>query len=761
MDADRWRRIDALFDSASQMDGRERERFLGRLRAGEPELCTEVESLLAASAVGDSRIDDIVAAQASGALAARRASREQPEIIGSYRVLSVLGEGGLSTVYLAERADDEYRAVVAIKVSRRGLTSGEVERRLVQERQILANVEHPNIARLLDGGTTELGQAYFVMEYIDGETIDSHCDHQRLTLGQRLELFCKVCDAVDHAHRRLVVHRDIKPSNIVVSREGEPKLLDFGIAKLLTSDFSGVEPLETATGLRLMTPEYASPEQVRGLPLTTGSDVYSLGVVLYRLLTGALPYRFESLRPLELDRVINEQSPTAPSLAIGHSPPVLEELAQERSTTPQRLRRDLAGDLDSIALMALRKEPHRRYASAEQLASDIRRHLESLPIRARRDSRSYRVRRFVRRHTAAVGLAGALLLALLGGMVATTVAGLRARENLAESEQVSRFLVELFEAPDPSHSRGDEPTARELLDRGSRRIDLELEHQPALRQRLMVTMGRAYGSLGEHVRAREILEQVLARRQRQLGSHDPLVAVSLRDVARVMMAQGDRAGALERLTEALEIHRQREPRSLETAATLYLLAGMTQHEGDGARAAVLHEEALALRRKLLPPVHPLVLESLHGRSEALYAQGDLEQAESFSRLALAGRRRVLGNDHPDVALTLNNLAVVLYAKGEFEGATEVIEEVVEIRRRLYGEEHWLMAQSYGNLAGVLVAGGRASEATGYYQRALDLSRALLGEEHPYVASFTRGLDRARKAAAGEELQRPATGSRGR
>ena len=448
-----------LFERALAADPGERAAVLDG--CGDPAVRREVESLLAADE------------QAGGFLELPQPGADPGDPrIGPYRLVRALGEGEVSTVHLAVRDDDAYHQRVAIKLIRPGMDSRQILQRFRQERQILASLSHPSIARLLDGGSTPAGQPYFVMEYVDGEPLDVHCEHHQLPVVRRLELFARVCQAVHFAHRNLVVHRDLKPSNILVDADGTPKLLDFGIAKLVGPD-SGlgraevpVEP--TATVARLMTPHYASPEQVQGRPVSTASDVYSLGVILYKLLTGRRPYELASLALSDIERVVCEAAPPPPS-----------QLARGR----------LPRDLDNIVRMAMRKEPERRYASAQELADDVRRCLERRPVVARRDTLGYRVSSFVRRNTGAVVAAAVIGLSVLGGAVATTwqwrqavAERTRAEAQRRTAEQTLGFVVELFKVPG-SGVAAHEVTAQQVLDRGATRLRDDSGTRPRSAQR--------------------------------------------------------------------------------------------------------------------------------------------------------------------------------------------------------------------------------------------------------------------------------------
>jgi serine/threonine-protein kinase len=482
----RWRQADRILDEAVDLPPSERLAFI-RERCGEDlELRELVERLLARC---DNDDDELTPGGAlAGALAGaleldlERDTRLEGSRVGRYRVLRELGRGGMAMVYLAERADGEFRQLAALKLMQPGTDSGHMIERFHRERQILADARHPNIARLLDAGVSEDGRPYLAMEYIEGEPIDSFCDLRRLSVNQRLWLFLEVARAVDHAHRNLVVHRDIKPSNILVTADGDVKLLDFGIAKLLEDGPGDV----TRTHLRAMTPAFASPEQIEGGPITTATDIYQLGMLLYLLLAGGWPYPRGTGSDAAMMLAICREPPIRPSTAAagrggvetvpGGPGSTIAEIATRRATSPGRLRRELAGDLDTIVLTALRKEPQRRYGTAAQLIGDVERYLEGRTISARPDTVRYRLRTFVRRHTAATATATASL-ALVVGLVAFYTHRVGAERDHARLEaskagEVADFLTRLFQVSAPTRSRGESVTARELLDRGADRIDL-------------------------------------------------------------------------------------------------------------------------------------------------------------------------------------------------------------------------------------------------------------------------------------------------
>ena len=454
MAADRWRRIESLFDEAAALPAGERAAFLSSACGEDLDLKGEVESLLAADEQAAEFLQRpaVVSAAAPPSPLSSLVGRR----VGHYEVEGRIGEGGMSTVYLAVRADDAYQQKVALKVLGYGADRSDLSARFRAERQILASLDHPGIARLLDGGSTEDGRPYLVMEYIQGVPLDKYCDQHRLGLEARVDLVRQVCAAVQYAHQNLVVHRDIKPSNILVTADGVPRLLDFGIAKLLEGTELPGTIEATMTGQRLMTPQYASPEQVEGGAITTATDVYSLGVLLYVLLTGHLPYRLQGTSSDALQRAVVEQDPERPSTAVGRG----EGSPEARGLRPQQLRRKLRGDLDNIVMVALRKEPSRRYASVALLSEDLRRYREHLPVAAQPDTLAYRMRKFVGRHKAGVGAVAvglAMILGLTAMMTVQAVRLTRQRDEIragATRPWLTHFLEQVFGGPIPAKPAG-------------------------------------------------------------------------------------------------------------------------------------------------------------------------------------------------------------------------------------------------------------------------------------------------------------------
>jgi tetratricopeptide (TPR) repeat protein len=670
---------------------------------------------------------------------------------GAYRLVEHIASGGMGVVYLAERDDGQVRHQAAVKILRRGLDAEDQIRRFTSERQILASLEHPNIARLIDAGITTDNRPYFVMEYVPGEPIDRYCDKRKLSVRDRVALMRDVARAVEHAHRNLIVHRDLKPNNILVTDDGQVKLLDFGIAKLLDAEHDDATSM-TAPGIRLMTPGYASPEQMTGARITTATDVYVLGLLLYELLTGTRAQDTEGRSIPEIEKLIVEGVIPKPSDAITRigeettDRPPITAVADDRGTTPARLKRLLRGDLDRIVGMAVRKEPERRYPSAAAFADDLDRYLRGKPVLARGDAISYKVGKFLRRRWPAVVVA-AMFLALLVTyavtmtMQARQIAAERDRAQLAQAkaEEVTAFLMRMFQASDPSETGGDEVTARELLARGLARVEA-LQDQPDVQAELLEVIGSVYQSLGKFNEARPLVERAVEIRRREYGEMHAEVGESLSRLGDIMTAQGKYSEARETLEKALAINEAVAGReSAATATSLHLLAAVLVDLGDPARGRELFEQALAIRQRVLKPEDPDIAESLSGLAYAASAMGDFEEMERRHSEALQLLRKAFGDRHPRVALALNNLAVAVDNPGRYEEAERLHRQALAMRREIFGDEHPSVATSLNNLTNVLQRQEKYAEAEPLLRQVVALRRKLLGDDHPSTGTSLNNL----------------------
>ncbi len=697
--------------------------------------------------------------------------------IGPYRVVRILGRGGMSTVYSAHEGDHGSDQMVAVKVVQSGFHSGDVLRRFIDEQWILGQLDHPNIARLFDGGTTEQGLPYFVMEAIDGLPIDAYCDRRRLTVRQRLGLFRRVCAAVHYAHQNLVVHRDIKPSNILVTEDGIPKLLDFGIAKVLRGGgATGCGEPTLTFHMRAMTPSYASPEQIRGQTITTASDIYSLGVLLYRLTTGRLPFHFPSHLPVDIDRVLRDTKPLLPSEAVLRREEGLDpqEVAAQRGVTAEKLSRRLRGDLDNMILMALRREPRRRYGSAEQLAEDLRRLSAGQPVSARPDVAVYRARKFLGRHKLGVLVAVAAMLLLLTIAVLSAVHVGRLRLERQQTEQVAEFLISLYEMSTPVSDEGDSIAASELLDRGARRVLDGEDLQPEVRATLLHNIGRGFTNLRLYHRAVPLFEEALASRRRAMGQEDSQTAATWFHLAVARWGAGEYQASDEAFAKALALERRRTADSTAVADILSGLFSLLHDSGDYQGAEKVARQALDIRQRKLGADHPKTAESkvllasllndleVYDEAERLYREalitlrrhgtaqelasaldglgillvvrGDPAAARSLVEEGMELRRASLGVAHPGFAESLSILAFVRQELGDLEAAEELQRQSLQVFRDHYPDGHLSISKAEYNLALILSERGTYAAAEALFRKALEAARRSFGEQNVRYAA---------------------------
>ena len=794
MSAESWRDVEAIFAEALPLAAGQRAALLDRRCSGRPDLRREVESLLASHAdlggfldagtVGDARPTSLPIDDYCGVT------------IGRYRLVERVAAGGMGVVYRGERADGEYAEQVAIKLLATSIHDADALRRFRTERQVLATLNHPDIVTLLDGGVSDGGQAYLVMTYVDGVPLVEYCTTRQLSLPDRLALFRRICAAVQHAHQNGVVHRDLKPANILVTSEGLPKVLDFGVAKLLDPTGVGVEATATSV-LRPMTPNYASPELLRGLPVTTASDVYALGMVLYEMLAGTRPYD-TSDKPLdEVIRLVVDTSPVRPSRA--------QPAAASR---PPYDLRALAGDLDAIVLRALAKTPDERYPSAAALADDLGRYLAGRPVDAREPSLGYVMRKLAARHTAAFTIASVAVLVIFGllglslwqARVARDERD-RARSEAAKAREVSAFLSNLFQGANPVQARGQALTARDLLDRGTAAIATQLKGQPDVQASLLLLMSEAYERIGVmptaldlaqqstalreqlpggaesveiaqslHLVGRTLrrlgrpadalapLERALSLRERLLGADDRSVALTLRELALARTDVGQ-PGAREMLERAIRIEERAAPGST-TLALLYNNLAITLHNSsdlDGAKTA--WERSLALYdaapdgggfAAALPLVNLGIL--MRGRE-------DFAAAETLFTRALAVDDKWLGPDNAGQAFVYACLGDLARAKGDYAEAHRQLSESLRIYAKTRPDNHFELAAPLTYLGETLLAEGRHGEAAAPIERALRIRERTNGPMHGAVADVLVPLARVRfetnRVDEGVELTRRA------
>ncbi|MGY1519128.1 tetratricopeptide repeat protein [Luteimonas sp. A482] len=705
-------RLRRLFEAALEVPDDARAAWLDRHAADAGERAA-LQRLLAADAGVDGALDLPVTERAArlgtcaGSDADAAVTGMVGQRIGQFRLVRLLGQGGMATVFLAEREGADFAQQVAVKLLRRGLYSDVEQRLFRRERRTLSLLSHPNIARLVDGGVTAAGIPFLVMECVDGVPITRHAFEQRLDLRARLRLFVVVCGAVAAAHRQLIVHRDIKPSNILVTAEGEVKLLDFGIAKLLDEDDGA-----TIAGAAALTPGYAAPEQYAGGPVSTATDVYALGVLLHELLLCRRPDGDASRRPscLAYDTGVDPAHLPLPRAALHHA---------------------LRGDLDNILLRALAPEPARRYPSAGALADDISRHLDALPVAAHPPSPGYRARKFVRRHRSAVTLAVVFALGLLASTGAALWQAREARlQAQAAEEQTQRavavrdLLVQLFENEQPGMARSALPDTATLLRRAAERSRDGMHHAPAVRVDMLVVIGRIHDRLSQYAQARSLLtEAVDAARQLPAKQHATL-GTALSQLGQLELSLKHHAAALRLFEEALAIQQAREPHGLDTAMTLHRRALAYSETARHAQALADYRAALALRTARLPAEHELLVASYGALGTAYSRAHRLQEAEHWQRRALAMARRIHGNVHEETARRLSNLGVTLFDLGQHAEAGRLFDEAVAIDRRVFSAPNAGAAPRLHNLGTLQLRLGQLDQGERSLRAALALGDVL-------------------------------------
>jgi tetratricopeptide (TPR) repeat protein len=760
--ARRHREARALFERLLDLPAAERAAALHAARADAPGAAADAEALLEAHGRADSLFDT------PAAVPLEPPPNLEGRLLGAYRLVRRVGEGGMGEVYEALRTDAAFDQRVAVKVIRGGAGSRALVERFQQERQILAALEHPGITRITGGGVTDEGSPYLVMDFVAGVPIDRHCRERGLGEAARLGLFERVCEAVRHAHHHLVVHRDIKPANILVTEGGGVKLLDFGIAKVLSGD----RTLPATGSLLLMTPDYASPEQILGRTVTTATDVYLLGVLLYELLTDRHPHRRAGMPTHEVMRAVCEDDPAPPSA----------------------VRKGLASDLGHIALKALAREPARRYATVDALLDDLFRYRHRWPVLARRPTVVYRGLRFVQRHRGAVAAAALVSIALAGGLTAALWQARVASAQATRAEAAKRLLADVFRHAEAGEA-GRALSAREAIDLGAQRVEAELRGQPDLQAEMSALLGQVYTGLGAYDRAEPLLRRavalrragagddlqladaldaygtflarrngeeaertlrdVLALRERSLGPAHPAVGMALNHLADVVSERGRYAEARAGYERALAVQRRAlGPDHRDVADSLEGLAENYASEGEPERTAQLHEEALAMRRRVLGDLHPDVLRSLYACAVSRFDHGEYSASEALFREALAAGRRVLEPDHPENLRALHGLGTVLAHQSRHAEAEPILREVVAARSRRFGPRTPELVDALRSLGSTVLKQGRLAEAEPIFRDAVSIAEEVHGTAHHEVAKVVNDLGLA--VAAGGDWGRAAS-----
>jgi eukaryotic-like serine/threonine-protein kinase len=709
--------------------------------------------------------------------------------IGPYQLIRKLGEGGMGEVWLAQQTAPVQR-LVALKLILSGRFDTRGLQRFHAEQQSLAVMNHPAIAKVFDAGATPEGEAYFVMEYVEGLPITRYCDQKKLKLRQRLELFIEVCQGVQHAHQKAIIHRDLKPSNILVAEvDGHPapRIIDFGIAKALSEQSASEQDALTQVGGFVGTPGYMSPEQADPsvLDVDTRTDVYSLGVVLYELLTGLMPFDARQWKKRPFDEVLRhlrEDDPPTPSSRVSKEHDTLSASIGQRETDPKQLVSMLRGDLDQIALKAVDKDRNLRYGTPSELAADITLYLNHEPVLARPASTAYRLAKYVQRHRLGVAAAATLVLLLSGFGITELLQLRRVTRERDRADRVTTFMTDMFKVSDPGEARGNSITAREILDKASKEIDPGLSKDPELQAQMMHVMGTVYDKLGLYPEARSLFTRAVDIRRRVLGPRNPGTLTSMGLLGWILMEQGhypeaeklnretlemqrrvlgrqhpDTLGSMSNLgmilnregryteaeklsRETLEIRRRvLGPQHTATLISMNNLAIVLSDERHYAEAEELRRETLEIRRRVSGPEHPATLEVMNNLATSLHDDGHVAEAEKLGRETLEIQRRVSGPEHPDTLLLMANLANYLHDEGRDAEAEKLDRETLEIRRRVLGPQHPDTLVSMDNLSILLDDEGRYAEAEKLERSTLDIRRRVLGPEHPDTVSSTYNL----------------------
>lgn len=780
MTKDQWQNIATIVDNVLEIPPADRDSYIKRECGDNPKLVEQVLDFMKSIASSEGLWDNLLRSNqilvndltASGELVTFKESVSHPEQIGSYKIIRCLAAGGMGNVFLAERNDGQFSRKVAIKILKRELSAKYHIDRFIAEREILSGLEHPNIARLYDGGVTDDGRPYLLMEYVDGLPIHQYFSQNSCNFSVKLDLFAQICKAVKYAHTNLIIHRDLKPDNIFVNNSGNIKILDFGIAKIVDQDLTESSVTQTREGTRMLSLQYASPEQITLDKVTTAADVYALGLILYEILTGNQPYQLIGKKINKAEHIIRFHQPETPSQAVAN---------------PAESRR-LKGDLDAIILKSLRKEPEERYESAGQMLEDIERYQQKIPVFARKGTFRYRAAKYIKRNQGVLSLAAIFLIAAIS-FTAYHFQKLTEERNIAKIETekaraVTGFLTGIFENASPYNQPNSEITALEILDHGTEYIQNEIQDQPEIKSSMLSTVGGIYQVLGSYDKAENLLNEALelekGNKSMEHGD-DYGLAVVHNNLGNLKTSQGDYQTAIEHLKVAavtfdklnlqdyragslstwgwneylianypradsliqiaLSIYQtQNGIDSPKTANTLQNLAWVKHDMGNHHEADSIFADILDKRRNHYKGDHPEIATTMHSLGWLKYQIGEYEEGISLYEEAITMRRRLFNNEsHPDIAWSVNNMGIIKQAQGKYDEAEELFREALQMRRKILPKNHQHISQSLGNLGSIYFYREDYDQSITIFREVVEIQRNLLGNDHPNLAMYLNNL----------------------
>ena len=739
-----WKKLSQIFDMVLTLPPEGRTDYIERVCGGDKELEHKIREMLAQLEESDrffeerlekneeliKELDSLIADKD------RDEDYYEGKTIGRWEILELVGRGGMGRVYKVQRVDESgIKQTGALKIIHKSLLTPTHMERFRLEQYILSGLQHPNVSGFVDSGITADRIPYMVMEFVEGDTILEYCNKHRLTVEQRLTLFITVCNAIQYAHKSLIIHRDLKPENILVTGEGRIKILDFGIAKLLDPDLFENSAIETQPGMRMLSLEFASPEQISGRVVTTSTDIYSLGVLLNKLLTGLHPFDLNNLSFKEVEKLVSEKNPIPASKRFSGLAELSEKkrFAAERGISPQEITKKLSGDIDAIIYKALHKDPERRYGSVDALITDIQRYQNNLPVFAQPDTFTYRAGKFFRRHKLGIAAVAMIFLVLISGIVTTMWQAEQATQNAREAEQVSAFLVQIFEGSDPNRANDGSMTARELLDQGFERVQTELADEPALQAQMLSMIGNIYSNLGLYDDAHLAIEKSVELYHR-MEDRSPEMATALLRFANLEYRLGNYQAAADASGESLDlISSHFGDDHPETASVMNTLAMSMEELGDKEVAYDLYYRIIDIRRDQ-PDQGSNLSVNLNNLAILLQEDGKLEEADALFSEAVELIDNIYGFEHPFMAYTLNGYSGVHQDRGDFDRAAEDLQNALQIGRAVFPENHPFNAVVLHNLGSLFEDMEEYTEAATYFEDGLTLRRQNLPENHPDIAT---------------------------